>query len=91
MKTFETFNELKGYTISQLTKKEPSCFNGMVDIEKYKVTIEKIEESKEVYRERLQKMWDECDNHHNWNPLKAKAEQMGIELQGDSGSKRKQK
>lgn len=84
----ETFNELKGYWLNQLKKDNPSCFNGMVDVEKYKITIEKIEEPKEVYQERLQKLWDECDNHHHWTPLKATAKRLGVELKGSAGNKR---
>lgn len=89
MKVIETFKELRGYWLNDLIKENPSCFNGMVDVEKYRVTIEKIEEPKEVYQERLQKLWDECDNHHHWNPLKATAKRLGVEIKGSAGSKRK--
>jgi hypothetical protein len=89
MTIIETFKELKGYWLSDLKKDNPSCFNGMVDVEKYRVTIEKIKEPKEVYQERLQKLWDECDNHHHWNPLKATADRLGVKLTGSAGNKRK--
>lgn len=85
----ETFRNPKGYMLNQLIKKEPTCFNGCVDVEKYEITAVKIEEPKEVYRERLQKLWEECDNHHHWAPLKEKAKELGVELIGDVGSKRK--
>lgn len=86
MTILETFKKLSSYWLSQITEKEPSCFNGMVMIEKYKITIEKIEEPKEVYQKRLQKLWSECDNHHHWRPLKDKANKLGIELEGSAGS-----
>lgn len=87
--SFETFSKIESYNISNLTKENPTCFNGDIRIEKYKVTIEKIDEPKEVYAERLQKMWDECDNHHHVQPLLNTAKQFGIELLGERGSKRK--
>lgn len=42
----------------------PSCANGDVRIEKYRITIEKVEEPKEVYQERLVRLWRE--NERNW-------------------------
>ena len=85
----ETFKKPHGYTLNQLIKKEPTCFNGCVNVEKYEITAIKIEEPKEVYQKRLQKLWEECDNHRNWNLLKSKASELGVELIGDAGSKRK--
>lgn len=89
MVKIETFRNPKGYTLNQLIQKEPTCFNSCVDVEKYEITAVKIEEPKEVYRERLQKLWEECVNHHDWTPLKEKANELGVELIGVSGSKRK--
>lgn len=89
MSKIETFRNPEGYWLNQLINKEPSCFNGSVNVEKYEITIVKIEEPKEVYKERLQKLWDECDNHHHWAPLKIKAKQLGVELVSNAGSKRK--
>ena len=89
MEKIETFRNPKGYSLNSLVKKEPGCANGFVDVERYEVTSVKIDESKEVYRKRLQKLWDECDNYHNWVPLKAKAKELGVELIGNAGCKRK--
>ena len=88
--SIETFRHVGDYELSNLCKSEPSCFNSYVGVEKFRITIEKIEESTEVYAARLQKLWDECDNHHDWMPLKNKAKQLGITLTGSAGSKRKQ-
>jgi len=85
----QTFRNPESYTLNQLIKEKPTCFNGNVTVEKYEITVVKIEEPKEVYRERLQKLWDECDNHHHWTPLKGKAKELGVELIGDAGSKLK--
>jgi len=87
--SFETFRQIGNYEQSNLIQKEPSAFNGWIRVRKYKVTVEPIEEPNEVITERLQKLWDECDNSHHRQPLKAVAKQLGYELQGDSGSKRK--
>jgi hypothetical protein len=86
---FETFKKIGPFEQSNLLKKNATCFNGMVNIHKYKVTIEQIEEPKEVLAERLQKLWDECDNSRNWTPLKEAAKEIGYELKGSSGSLRK--
>lgn len=89
VKSFETFREVGSYTMSGLIQKEPSSFNGNVQIRKYKITIELIEEPHNVLCERLQKLWDECDNWHHWTPLKNVAKELGYELTGDAGSLRK--
>ena len=87
--SFETFRKIGSYEQSNLQSKDARCFNGVVSIRKYKVTIEPIEEPKEILAERLQKLWDECDNWHHWRPLKTAAMQIGYELKGDAGSMRK--
>ena len=78
--TFETFQKPGSYEVGRMKDDNPSCFNGWVRVKKYKVTIEPIEESKDVYFERLNKMWRECDNHHHYQPLMATAARLGIEL-----------
>ena len=85
---FETFKQIGSYQQSILESKDATCFNGIVNFRKYRVTIELIEEPKEVLAERLQKLWDECDNYHNWNPLKNAAKEIGYELNGHAGSLR---
>ena len=86
--SFETFRTLSSYDISNIKKDAPSSFNGNVEFRKYKVTVEPVDESFETLSERLQTMWDKCDNFHHWNPLKSAAKSIGYELQGSAGSKR---
>ncbi len=86
--SFETFKEIGNYEINNMKQNEPTCFNGHVSVSKCKITIEPVEESKEVYAERLQKLWDECDNHHHVHPISNLAKSYGIELKGSYGSKR---
>lgn len=78
---FETFRKINEYQINNLIKKEPDCWNGEVSFKKYSVTIEEILETKEIYAERLQKLWEECDNHHHYQPIKAAAAKLGIKLE----------
>ena len=87
--SFDTFRKISLYEQNNLQSEEPSCFNGNVNIHKYKVIIEPIDEPNEVLSERLQKLWDECDNHHNWEPLKNMALKIGYELKGNAGNMRK--
>jgi hypothetical protein len=86
---FETFRSVGSYEISNLTKKHPSSINGNVEIHKYRVTIEVIEEPNEVLCERLQYLWDNCDNYHHWTPLHMTAKTLGYTLKGSAGNKLK--
>ncbi len=83
---FETFREIGSYQISNMTSEHPTCFNGNVNFRKYKVTIEPIEEPNEVLAERIQKMWDECNNHHHVEPLRKAAASIGYELKNRYGT-----
>lgn len=76
----ETFRDPRGHWLRQLEQKEPSSFNGNVQVRKYRVTVELIDEPDEVIRERIQKLWDECNNHYHWKPLKNEAKKYGLEL-----------
>jgi len=90
----ETFRGPDNYILDQLAGErwqEPDCFNGIVRVERYRVTVEKIEEPKEVLRERLQKLWRECDNHHHMVPIRKKAEELGVELIHDEWGKGRKK
>jgi len=68
------------YEVREMKMDEPSCFNGNVRVRKYKVTIEEIKEPDEVIAERVQKMWDACDNMHHRSPLKDMAKTVGLDL-----------
>jgi hypothetical protein len=88
----ETFYDPRGYSLNQFVRDEPNCFNGWVNFRRFRVTVEEIEEPKEVLAERLLKMWRDCDNSHHWEPLKAAAAQIGIGLpQGEMGINRRKR
>ncbi len=87
---FETFRKFGNYDVTSYTQKEPSCFNGNVNIHKYKITVEVIAEPIEVLEQRLQKLWDECNNSHNVEPLRNAAKEIGYVFPNNSyGTKRK--
>ena len=84
----ETFRD-PTWALGNLRQTEPSAFNAIVDFRKWRITAEIMDEPVEVLRERLQSLWDHCDNHHHWKPLRASAKTVGLELAFPAGSKRK--
>lgn len=85
----ETYRPPDDYGMRQLRQDAPSCWNGEVRIRRYQVRIEEIEEPVDVLAARLQKLWEECDNHHEWTPIKSEARKLGVSLIGLPGSKAK--
>jgi len=83
----ETFSEPHQYAIKNMKQDCPSCFNGIVEVRKYRITVELIDEPNEVIAARIQALWDNCDNHHHWDPLRFAAKEIGYELQGNHGNK----
>ena len=79
-RVFETFRRISSYEIGSMTRNCPTCFNGSVEVKRYRVTIEEIEEPDDVIRERLQKLWDECNNYNNRDPLRSVAMRYGLDL-----------
>lgn len=45
--------------------KKPTAFNGMLNITPYRITIEEIEETKEVKLQRLISLYKKSDNWHD--------------------------
>ena len=82
-RTFETYRRVGDWEEGTLTMKAPSCFNGVVSIRRYRVTVEEIEEPVGVLEARLRKLWVECKNHHEWQPLQNEARRLGITLSHD--------
>ena len=78
-RSFETFRQIGSFEESNLKSDYPSAFNGIVRVQKYRITIEPVKEPIEVLRARVQKLWDECDNHHHRDPLQSMAKELGME------------
>lgn len=77
---FETFRKIGDWEIDKLKLDKPSDFNGNIQIRKYQVTIELIEEPLEVIQARIQELWDSCKNHHHWEALQITAKKYGMKL-----------
>lgn len=90
-KIFETFKEIGTWESIGWVDSEPSAFNGWVRVERYRITVEKIEEPIEVIHQRLEQLWLECDNWHHWEPLLNKARQFNYSFKGERGSQKKPK
>lgn len=78
-----TFRDPRGYGITNLINREPSCMNGHANYRQWRVTVTPVEEPQEILAERVRQLWRECHNHHNWAALEAAARQVGIELDRD--------
>lgn len=83
--TIETFRNPDGYWLNQIKQDEVSSFNGRIEIEKYRVTVEKIEEPIEVLQQRIQYLWDVCNNHHDAKAIRERAKKLNYELKGSAG------
>ena len=77
---FETFREIDKYTQNILLEEAPSCFNGIVSVKKYKITIEEIKEPDGVIIDRLIKLRSNSTNSHDLMPLREAAAEYGVKL-----------
>ena len=78
------------YPMSDLERNtEPSCMNGRVNFRMHRVTVEVVDEPKDVLAARLQKLWATTDNHHHRGPLRKAAESIGYALVGEMGAARR--
>lgn len=87
--TFETFRKIGTYEQRNFTDTEPSCFNGIVSVERFRVTVERVAEPKDVVAARLQSLWERSNNIHDLDPLKRAAKRLGVELHGRWGEARR--
>ncbi len=86
--SIETFRDIRGWELNNLVQEKPDCFNMKVSIEKFKVTVKKVDEPIEILTERLQKLWEESDNYHHYHPLMKTTKRLGVKLKGSHGDKR---
>lgn len=71
--------------------------SGIIHIERYRITVERIEEPVEVLRARLKELWlvDERNSHH-WYAFERVAKELGMDFRAElpyglHGSKRKER
>lgn len=76
----ETFRDVGPYEMSSLRQDQPTCFNGIVRVHRYRVTFERIDEPDEVIRDRILKLWLESDNIYHVHPLRVVAAKYGLDL-----------
>ena len=73
---FETFRNLKdSYTVNQLRGGEPSCVN-FLQYRKFKVSIELIEEPRDVLIERLEKLLKESVGYNKREMIRKELERI---------------
>lgn len=85
-KIYESFLEPMAFNIS--IKEQASCFNGMVNVRKFRTTVEMIDEPLEIIQQRIQDLWDNSANHHDSLPLENTAKKYNYTLIGNRGNKK---
>lgn len=78
----ETFRDPRGWTIQNMEQKEPSCFNGCASVYRWRVTVEKIVEPVEVIQDRLENLYRESGNYHDYDALMRVAKSIGYTFTG---------
>lgn len=79
MQSFDTFG-CPGDQIKRLLVAEPTAFNGLVRVERYRVTIERIEEPEDVIKARLQELLDLPGHIDKNKHVRKAAAKLGIKL-----------
>lgn len=87
---FETYWRPKPYVVNTVLKEgHPSVGNDEVNVRRWRVIIEPVEESTEVLYARLLDLWERSHNMHEYGPLRAAARKIGRELPQDRLGKRR--
>jgi hypothetical protein len=60
---------------------------GRVNLKRYRITVELIEDDESVLQERLQNLWDCTLNPHELKLIKKEANKLGFVLKNTPGSK----
>ncbi len=83
-RVYELFNDF-GYELGRASSgvPAPSCGNGDVSIRRFRITVELIDEPKEVLADRLRMLWRRTRNHHDSDTLRSAAARLGIVLDRD--------
>ncbi len=75
---FEVFNP--NPVVSTQCYDKPFVLNGEAHVRKYRVRIELMPESRAAIGKRIQKMYDESTNMHDYLPLREEAEKIGYTI-----------
>lgn len=68
------------HLFSSLKRDNPACFNGMVQVERYRITVELIEEPSEVIEARLRELLAQATRPDPKREILAEAKRLGIKL-----------
>jgi hypothetical protein len=77
--TFETFGN-PSEKLQHFLDDQPSVTNGEVRVERYRVTVERIDESEDVLKQRLVTLLEQRGHIDKNKAVRAKAKQLGITL-----------
>lgn len=80
LRVIETFFPIEDYEILNWENYQPSCVNGSLNIEKYRITIEKIDEPKQIIKDRLRLLLRKCKNFHHYEAFQKKAKKLNIKI-----------
>jgi hypothetical protein len=77
----EVFGMPSEYALNSLGKTEPNVWNSKVNVKRYRITVEEIDESKEVIKERLLEMLKQRGHISHPQSIREEAKRLGIDLQ----------
>ncbi len=80
-KQIEVFGEPNDYLLQHLGSKEPRVWNGGVAVKRYRVTVEEIDEPKDVLKQRLQALLLKRGHISDPESIRAEAKRLGITLE----------
>jgi len=89
---FATFKHIGQWQRERLTQKDPDCFNQVVSVKRYLITVAEIEEPIGVIQQRIRHLWEHSDNANDMGPLREAAAEVGLDLGTSTGwgSKRRE-
>lgn len=79
-KTGAALEVVRAEALEEFGGNVPQVGNGRVSVERFRITIEKVDEPPEVIHERIRKLWRTTSNHHHYDPLKHAAAKFGLDL-----------
>jgi hypothetical protein len=79
MQVFDTFGNPEDQ-IQRLLIEAPTALNGLVRVERYRITVERIEEPEEVIKERLQELLAQKGHIDKNKQVRETASRLGIKL-----------
>lgn len=80
IKEIEVFGLPSDAALSYLGEQVPTIFNGKVNVKRYRITIQEVEEPNDVLKERLQQLLDKGGHVSNTKAIQEEAKRLGIEL-----------